>query len=649
MLKEDQKIKLSKHLYQIEAGIHLAMQQDVDGPYWLVPHYEGSDPDFSLKQSQEIFNGDCGIALFYIALYELDKQQQHLDLAKQILSRMLRSEKAQTPQFFCFYSGVPDLIYTCLRVFEVTGEEAYRAKALELTLLHRDNIVEKVTMFDLLNGHAGNLLVLTLVYHYHPQPEVLAIIHQIIDKFIEQVRVSAIGLKWNHFKYSFDSMAGFSHGASGMAYALMQVAEYFNYDGLHHLAQQALTYEMQYYDANALNWLDLRLGFTRLGLPDAHLWNINTFLPGVSDVNAWAHGAVGVGLARLYAHKITGDPLYLEQCKAIVKRCKQDIVKMREDYTLCSGYGGMIPFLLRYQQFDQNADLATDILAIANQAMDLYDQKHTYNTFIESNRIDTGLLSGKAGVGYMLINVLTNAGVDDVLCLQLPQSTSKPDVSKLYTKASVQYRVFSRYYSKTIQALHHWGIAVPETYDINTIDEFQQLIDQAIDQLPNEAVDYVRDVFGFEKAITCLWKQHKGFLCYAKKNESLSKSAALLLTEDDAVFLSHQFILCKHVLLHYTQYHQENTIGKTNYKQTLNAVLLCCDENGVNEIYTGQLVALIVAQLIDPITGIQICQALINQLIEGEGQADFAEQLEMKIIKQLRELIRSGLIETCAI
>ena len=649
MLNEDQKNKLSQHLYQIEAEIYLAMQQDEDGPYWLVPHYEGNNPDFSLKQSQEIFNGDCGIALFYIALYELDKQQQHLDLAIKILSRMLRSEKAQTPQFFCFYSGVPDLIYTCLRVFEITGEETYRAKALELTLLHGRDIVEKVTMFDLLNGHAGNLLVLTLVYHYHPQANVLAIIHQIIDKFIEQVRISAIGLKWNHFKYSFDSMAGFSHGASGMAYALMQVAEYLNYEGLHYLAQQALAYEMQYYDAQALNWLDLRLGFTRLGLPDAHLWNINTFLPGVSDVNAWAHGAAGVGLARLYAHKITGDPLYLEQCKAIVKRCKQDIAKMREDYTLCSGYGGMIPFLLRYPQFDQHADLTEDILAIANQALDLYDQKGTYNTFIDSNRVDTGLLSGKAGVGYMLINILTNASADDVLCLQLPKCTNKYEVNRSYTRASVQYRVFSKYYSKTIRALFHWGVVISDTHDINTVDDFEQLIEQVISQLPNEAVNYVRDVFAFEKVITRLWKQHKGFLCYAKKNENLSKRAALLLAEDDASFLSHQFILCNHVRLHYTLYHPDDAISKTDSQQPLNAVLLCCDENGVNEFYTGRLVALIVAQLMAPITGTQVCRALINQLAEGEVQADFAKQLEVKIIKQLKELIRSGLIETYTI
>jgi hypothetical protein len=637
MLNEDQKIKLTRHLYRIEAEILTAMQQDEHGPYWLAPYYEGKNPDFGLKQSQEIFNGDCGVALFFMALYELDRQPRHLELARRILARMLQSEKADKPEFYCFYSGITDLIYTCIRIFELTGEETYRLRALELVYQHQEGIVEKVTKFDLLSGHAGNLLVLTLVYHYHPAADILAIIHRILDKFIVGVRISVIGLKWDHFKFAFDSMAGFSHGASGIAYALMQVGEYFGYDGLTYLAQEALAYEMQYYHEDSQNWLDLRLGFVRLGLPDAHLWNINTFLPEINNVNSWAHGAAGIGLARLYAYKTTGEQSYLEQCRTIVARCKQDIAKKREDYTLCSGYGGMIPFLLQYQQLEQNLNLTGDILSITDNALELYEEQNTYNTFIESNRVDTGLLSGKAGVGYMLINILTTGAMKNVLRLQLPEHKKLPLVNDHYSKAKVQYRVFNKYYTRTIQELLKHGWVFSNTTETPTIEQFEAHIYHTIDQLPVHHTDYLKDVYKLEQTIVSLWKQHKGFLCYAKKSENLLQKAKKLLPEDESTFLTHQFVLCSHVRLHYTYYAANNT----DSHQQLNAVLLYSDENGIKEVYVGRLVSLIIAQLGNPVTGAGICDSLIKQF-----DADQDRLIKQKTTRQLRELVRSGLVET---
>jgi hypothetical protein len=637
MINEEQKVKLRGHLYGIEAEIMAAMQQDEHGPYWLVPYYEGKSPDFGLKQSQEIFNGDCGVALFFIALYEFDREPRHLELVRRVLARMLASEKADRPEFYCFYSGITDLVYTCIRMFELTGEGAYRLRAVELVYQHQEDIIAKVTKFDLLSGHAGNLMVLTFVYHYHPAPDILAIIHSILDKFIAQVRISAIGLKWDHFKFAFDSMAGFSHGASGIAYALMQVGNYFGYLGLNYLAQEALAYETQYYDANSQNWLDLRLGFVRLGLPDAHLWNINTFLPEINNVNSWAHGAAGIGLARLYTYKTTGEQLYLEQCRTIVARCKQDIAKKREDYTLCSGYGGMIPFLLQYQQYAQSSELTKDILNIANNAIDLYNEKHTYNTFIDTNRVDTGLLSGKAGVGHMLINILTNGAIKDVLCLQLPESKNRPNTVDQYNIAQVQYRVFNKYYTKTLQELLKQGSGFSKSKETKSIEQFEIHICQAIDQLPVHVMDHIKDVFEFEQAIVSLWKQHKGFLCYTKKGENLLQRSKKLLAEEDTLFLAHRFVLCSHVRLHYTYY----AVNDTNDHRQLNAVLLCCDENGVKEIYIGRLVSFIIAQLINVATGAEVCDCLIGNNLDA-GQAGLIKQ---KIMLQLRELIRSGLLE----
>src|SRR5690606_36638977 len=112
-----------------------------------------------------------------------------------------------------------------------------------------------------------------------------------------------------------------------------------------YLAEEALAYEMLYYDAAASNWLDLRLTSTRLEEADIMDWQTDRFRKYASDANSWAHGAAGVGIARLYAWQVTGKDCYLQQAQAALQRCLEDARQLpRGDVTLCSGYGGIAAF-----------------------------------------------------------------------------------------------------------------------------------------------------------------------------------------------------------------------------------------------------------------------------------------------------------------
>ncbi|WP_373564866.1 lanthionine synthetase LanC family protein [Sphingobacterium sp. E70] len=68
------------------------------------------------------------------------------------------------------------------------------------------------------------------------------------------------------------------------------------------------------------------------------------FLPHIQELNSWAHGAAGIGLARLAAWRATGKTVYLDQCRNIAKKCSSTILQAeRQDYTVCSGYAGLLP------------------------------------------------------------------------------------------------------------------------------------------------------------------------------------------------------------------------------------------------------------------------------------------------------------------
>lgn len=577
---------IKEHLYEIREDLISVMQQDEKGPYWMTPYYDKATDSFLYRECKEIFNGDCGIALFFIALYEMDRQEEDLTLAKKIVDRVLHTIQ---PRFYCFYTGITGLIYCLIRLYETTQEPAYIESALQLANTHRHGIVTNMKEMDLLSGAAGNLLVLTLLFHHSAEKAILQDIHTLIDYFLTDARISKQGLKWDHHKLAYDSLTGFSHGASGIAYALMQTGTYFRYDGLIYLACEALKYEMQYYNEKHSNWLDLRLGAHRFNLPGAHTWDLNIFLPELKSVNSWAHGATGIGIARKYAYTITRDEQYATQYKRCTERCKEDIKMKREDYTLCSGYAGMVTFLL--QEKDVVNKIATD-------AIELYKRTGTYNTFTPANSTDMGLLSGRAGIGYMLIDILTDGRMKNVLQVQLPAPTHTT-LHNFSTKA-VKEILYKKYYKRTY--------ALPDSANI----------------------DLIKSVFRYEKLIKSIWQEHKGYLCYYKMNDYLNKAAAQL---NDKMLLSATYIKASHITLTNTTFHPEKPEC-----QGMFTVLIEMNSTGIRELCIGKLTMLIMRHLHQQRSAGELIDMIAEELsIDKQLMAG-------KVLSQLKELVKSRMI-----
>ncbi|MGY0038392.1 lanthionine synthetase LanC family protein [Pedobacter sp. NJ-S-72] len=321
-------------------------------------------------------------------------------------------------------------------------------------------------------------------------------------------------MKWdyNQSKSAFDSLAGFSHGASGIAYCLMQVGNYFKNDGLIYLAEQTLAYEMQYFHTESGNWLDLRLGKYRLSLPNIHQWDLNIFLPEMKKVNSWAHGAGGVGLARLYAWQLTGKELYFQQCQLVMERCLKDLEKLdRTDFTLCSGYTGLLlPFLSEFSSLIEK-DYSRLFASVTDQAKSQYEKKRSYNTYISANQFDYGLLSGKAGVGYTLLYLL-NQEMDNAVYPVLPQSEKLPPAVASHSKFAIQRRIFLAHYTKTIDCLNSFEPDFMQELQAEDINEFEQKICQKIRGSKELEDSGIAEVFDFENKMAIRWKLHKIFM-----------------------------------------------------------------------------------------------------------------------------------------
>ncbi|HVI48736.1 MAG TPA: lanthionine synthetase LanC family protein [Chitinophaga sp.] len=636
-----EKEQLRQHLYEIKTDLLAAMKTDEHGPFWTTPHHDRATGEFPEKEFPEIFNGSCGIALFFLALYELDQRDEDLQLAEQTVRRVLQEDYCISPRFYCFYTGVAGIVYCCIRLYEVTGNSTWLSDALQLARRHVNEMPTRLTEMDILSGVSGNLLVLTLLYHYTREEDMRVAVNSLLNILLADARISVQGIKWDHDKLAFDSLTGFSHGASGIAYTLLQVGSYFQYDGLIQLAEAALEYEMQYYDETSLNWLDLRLGTHRYNLPGAHTWNPEVFWPEMKQVNSWAHGAAGIGLARLSAYRVTGGPQYLLQCMNCIDRCLQDMATKREDYTLCSGYTGMIPFLLQAQAYFHRDDLIDAAWEIIVDAIAFIKRSGVSNSFIAASAKDMGLLSGLAGIGYTLAYLLKDGAIPHVLAVQLPVATMKPD--GCYSVAQVAEVVFSKYYPRTLSLLREEDIT-PNPVTVASLDGFEQMLAAAIRQLDHSNQPLAKHVFSYEQLLTGIWKEHKGRLCYYKMNSYLDKAAAGLAAFADEALLASCFTVTKYMRLVHTVFDplkpaRDDAGGKEMY-----AVLLETQAGGIREMHIGRLTEMIVERLHHVCDGYTLMKEIGDEVLGETTDEEARQALGTKVLLQLRELIKCRIV-----
>ncbi|WP_217603649.1 lanthionine synthetase LanC family protein [Chitinophaga sp. GbtcB8] len=507
-------------------------------------------PDVIVNGSQgtDLFNGSAGVILFYLRLYDHCKDPLYLQACERAAAVLLERPAIRRQEYFTLYTGATGLIYLCIKMYEATNTKKYMDHALALVQHFEPGILQQVVQDDFMSGHAGNIFLLTYLHAHTGNESVKMLTRSLTDKLIQQARMAPQGLRWGHVKRSYDCLTGFSHGASGIAYALLQAAQYWGDEGLTYLAEQALHYEMLYYDAAANNWLDLRLTSTHLYEADIMDWQAANFRKYASDANAWAHGAAGVGIGRLYAWQLTRTPSYLQQVNQALERCLKDVqLLQRGDFTLCSGYGGLASFLLQAAGILQRPQLRLAAQQTALAAVQFYRQQGVYNTYVPDANNDPGLFSGLAGVGYFLVNTLLPYQEDAITHPIICKASGKK-TAPLYAPGEVRRKLFMRYYGRTITLLQEeecWQVA-------DDIPELESILVRRITTSPEAECLFITDCFRFEQSLTALWQQHKGFLCYAKRKELLQAAVEKLRAASPAQLLQTVFIPVSNIQLCYT-------------------------------------------------------------------------------------------------
>jgi len=271
---------------------------DTDGLFWAgfvyVPESGKYQP---YRLGLDLHSGSCGIALFLAALERVTGGAGFRRLALEAL-RPLRPNLAggATPArepLRCLtiggLTGVGSIIYSLTRVSLLLDEPELIADAQKLIAPLTPDGICKGASFDITDGAAGALLGLLALHEAADDLHALDLARACGLYLLARRERGAAGLRaWPTYEERL--LTGFSHGAAGIAYALVRLAAATDDRSFLDAAAEANDYERSVYDAAAKNWPDYRT-------EDRRVFSAS-----------WCHGAPGIGLARLGGVSLLDTP-----------------------------------------------------------------------------------------------------------------------------------------------------------------------------------------------------------------------------------------------------------------------------------------------------------------------------------------------------
>jgi hypothetical protein len=420
------------------------------------PSLEASNYGTHWQQNGMLFTGNAGIGLFYNDLYALTRDASFLRVCEASMAwveEYLKTCKVNHP---AFYIGNAGIAYVYLRLFESTSNEHYRNLALTLLRGKSRQVSDTEVSPDLLSGHAGIIISLLYAHALTREADLLDILSNHVNHLLDRAMIDHAGLKWGYKAKNINSLCGLSHGASGIGYAFVLLARYFDNASFIWVADQAFAYERQYYTRDINNWLDLRLLESPEKARQAFSNNDLSFFYKGNDSNSWSHGAAGIGLIRLRAHAIAKNKAWLNEGLLAINKCiVTDLAGQHErSFSLSSGKAGVAELFLEAYRVMGKRKYLDYAVQIAEEAIAIRQNTGQYPAGLKESRYDNGLFMGRTGLAYLLLRVLNEGEHESVLLpgfrglANADRDTKNHWLSRL-TKEQLQKRIYQKYFKRS--------------------------------------------------------------------------------------------------------------------------------------------------------------------------------------------------------
>lgn len=369
----------------------------------------------------DFYDGIPGIALFLAYLGSVSGQERYTSTARMALKTVRRQiepgkRKKGFKQIGGFF-GWGGFLYVLTHLGTLWEEPGLVAEAAELVEELPERIAKDQEL-DLISGAAGCIAGLLCLHSCQPSSRILEVAGQCGEHLLTHARQMPQGLGWESSFANNGPLTGFSHGAAGISWALLELAARTGEERFRTAALKGIAYERSLFSAEAGNWPDLRV-------PDDCLKQgaENTFFP-----VAWCHGAPGIGLGRLLCRRLENDPQFDAEIEVALRTTIAN--GFGSNQSLCHGELGNLELILEAARtwpslWSKEAErLTANIVNTAKQ-----------DGWLCGNPLGVespGLMTGLAGIGYGLLRCVEPARVPSILSFAPPiQALDRPTMKSV--------------------------------------------------------------------------------------------------------------------------------------------------------------------------------------------------------------------------
>ncbi|MDA0566910.1 type 2 lantipeptide synthetase LanM family protein [Streptomonospora sp. S1-112] len=358
----------------------------------------------------DLYLGSAGIALFLAYLDHLTPDPRVRAAAERALHHALAH--ADDHRRIGAFTGTGGLVYLLTHLHHLWGDPALLDRAVRLTAGLGDRI-EADPHLDILGGAAGLIPVL-LGLAAAADGAGLTEAVRCADHLLRRARDNGDTLSWP--QQGADptqlDLTGFTHGAAGMGWALIQLGVRIDRPDYIAAGRRAFAYESYHFDPTAQDWYDLRTFGGGVVRENRHY------------ANAWCNGAAGIGLSRISAWDLLGrdDDLLLREAGIALAATVRNFPRLMND-TLCHGRSGNAELLLRYGRLHDDPAFQLEAnVQVQNQWRTFDEARHGITG--DSTDFFPGLMLGISGMGMHFLRLAAPDRVPSVLLLDPPATDS---------------------------------------------------------------------------------------------------------------------------------------------------------------------------------------------------------------------------------